>query len=249
MLSQFRKYPFWIIMSFFLFVHFGQAWGIDADINLTDGSITQEEFKDFSKEAGLVISYIPAAPAEPLGMMGFDIGIEVTAADIREDRSHWTKITGGDPPSVLIIPKIHAQKGLPFGFDIGAVYSKVPQSNISMIGGEIKWAYLAGNTALPAIAVRGSYTRLLGVSDLNLDTFGADISISKGLAFVTPYAGYGQVWIRSKEKSDFLNLEQENVSLAKPFIGVKISLLLINLVLEVDFSEIPLYTGRLNIGF
>lgn len=251
MLSRFRKYPFWIVMGFSLFLHFSQAWGIDADISLdtfTLDPLSQREFKDFSSELGLAISYIPAAPAEPLGIMGFDIGIEATAADIREDHSHWTKITR-DPPSILIVPKIHAQKGLPFGFDIGAVYSKVPQSNISMIGGEIKWAYLSGNTALPAIALRGSYTKLMGVSDLNLDTFGADISVSKGLAFVTPYAGYGQVWIRSKEKSDFLDLEQENISLAKPFVGVKISLLLINLVLEADFSEIPLYTGRLNVGF
>ena len=247
MFSLVKKYPFWIAVGFFLLVHTGPAWGIDADLHLGASGITQGEFKDFSKEAGLAISYIPAAPAEPLGITGFDIGIEATVADIREDRSYWSKITS-DPPSVLIIPKLHAQKGLPFGFDVGLVFSKVPQSNISMIGGEIKWAYLAGNTALPAIAVRGSYTRLLGVGDLNLETIGADLSISKGLAFVTPYAGYGQVWIQSKEKAG-LGLEQESLSLPKPFIGVKISLLLINLVLEVDFSEIPLYTGRLNIGF
>jgi hypothetical protein len=246
MSTLFKRYPFWIAASFFLFAHIGQAWGIDADIRLTP--MTPKEFKDFSTEAGLALSYIPAAPAEPLGIIGFDIGIEATVADIREDHSHWTSVMS-DPPSMLIIPKIHAQKGLPFGFDIGAVYSKVPQSNISMVGGELKWAYLSGNTALPAIAVRGSYTRLLGVNDLDLDTVGLDLSISKGIAFVTPYAGYGQVWIRSEEKSNLVNLDQENLSLAKPFIGVKISLLLINLVLEVDFSEIPLYTGRLNIGF
>jgi hypothetical protein len=247
MVNLLRKYPFWLVIGFLFLVHEGQAWGIDADIHLRSSAITQKEFKDFSKEAGLAISYIPAAPAEPLGIIGFDIGIEATVADIREDRSYWRKVTS-DPPTVLVLPKLHAQKGLPFGFDIGLVYSKVPQSNVSMIGGEIKWAYIAGNTALPAIALRGSYTRLLGVGELNLDTFGADLSISKGLAFVTPYAGYGQVWVRSKEKAG-LGLEQESLSLPKPFIGVKISLLLINLVLEADFSEIPLYTGRLNIGF
>ena len=247
MFIQLRKYPFWILVVFSLLAHRNPAWGINADVELTS-TITQKEFKDFSAEAGLAISYVPASPAEPLGIVGFDIGVEATVADIREDRSHWTKITS-DPPGLLIIPKLHVQKGLPFGFDIGAVYAKVPQSNISMVGGEIKWAYLAGTTAFPALAVRGSYTRLLGVNNLDLETFGADLSISKGIAFVTPYAGYGQLWVRSKEKSNLISLEQENLSLAKPFIGVKISLLLINLVLEADFSEIPLYTGRLNVGF
>lgn len=247
MLNRFPRYSFWIGIGFFLLASFDRAWAINADIHLITG-ITQKEFKDFSTEAGLALSYIPAAPAEPLGITGFDIGIEATIADIHEDRSYWTKITS-DPPSVLVVPKLHAQKGLPFGFDIGAVYSNIPQSNIAMIGGELKWAYLAGNTALPAIALRGSYTKLLGVGDLSLDTFGADVSISKGIAFVTPYAGYGQVWVRSKEKTDVLSLNQESMSLAKPFIGVKISLLLINLVLEADFSKIPLYTGRLNVGF
>ena len=247
MLTRFQKHSFWIVIGFFLMVSFDQAWAIDADIHLPITGISQKEFKDFSTEAGLAISYIPTSPAEPLGITGFDIGIEATVADIHEDRSYWTKITR-DPPSVLVLPKLHAQKGLPFGFDIGAVYSRVPQSNISMIGGELKWAYIAGNTALPAVALRGSYTKLLGVSDLSMDTVGADLSISKGIAFVTPYAGYGQVWVRSKEKTA-LPLSQESLSLAKPFIGVKISLLLVNLVLEADFSKIPLYTGRLNIGF
>ena len=219
----------------------------EVDIEFSPG-LGQGLFKDFSEEVGLAISYLPLSPAEPLGTLGVDIGIEVTVANISEDSAFWTQTTGKKPPSTIPLPKIHIQKGLPFGIDIGAVYSKVPSSNIAMAGGEVKWAFIPGNAVLPAVAIRGSYTRLLGVDELDLETIGADLSISKGFAFITPYAGYGQVWIRSKEKAG-LNLKEVRVNLPKPFVGVKVSLLLINFVLEADFADVPMYTGRFNIGF
>ncbi|MCG3113490.1 MAG: hypothetical protein MCM46_16880 [Candidatus Manganitrophus sp. SB1] len=250
MATLFRSFFFWIIFGLFLSIYSPPVSALDLDIDLGLGPtlLSQEEFKDLSEEMGLALSYLPLSPAESLGVLGFDIGAEVTAANIREDHSYWTKVTE-DPPSQIILPKLHIQKGLPFGFDIGAVYSKVPQSNVSMVGGELKWAFISGNAVWPAVAIRGSYTRLLGVDDLDLETIGADLSISKGLAFVTPYAGIGQVWIRSKEKVSSLDLEKESLSLTKGFIGVKISLLIINFVAEADFSKIPLYSGRINIGF
>jgi|GEM_PF-117551 len=240
-----------VMIGFFLSFHVMPASASNLDINLRQaGTLTQSEFRDFSEEAGLAVSYLPLSPAESLGIVGIDIGIEVTAADIREDQSFWTKLThNNNPPSLMILPKLHVQKGLPFGFDVGAVYSKVPQSNISMVGGELKWAFISGNAAVPAVAIRGSYTKLLGVSDLDLQTIGADLSISKGFAFITPYAGVGEVWIISKEKVSTLNLDSENLSLTKGFIGVKISLLIVNFVAEADFSKIPLYSARINIGF
>lgn len=246
--NLFRTHSLWMIIGLFMWAHVAPALAADFDIDLTrTNTLTQSEFKKFSEEAGLALSYLPLSPAEPLGILGIDIGAEVTAANIREDQSYWTKLTQ-DPPGQLILPKLHVQKGLPFGFDIGAVYSKVPQSNVSMVGGELKWAFISGNAVFPAVAIRGSYTKLLGVDDLDLQTTGADLSISKGLAFVTPYAGIGQVWIKSKEKVSNLNLKEESLSLTKGFIGVKISLLIVNFVAEADFSKIPLYTARINIG-
>ncbi|MBI3805001.1 MAG: hypothetical protein HY282_14720 [Nitrospirae bacterium] len=224
------------------------AHAADFDLHLAGTTLSQSEFKSLSEEAGLALSYLPLSPAQPLGILGFDIGVEVTAADIHEDRSFWRRVTT-DPPGQMILPKLHVQKGLPFGFDIGAVYSKVPQSNISMAGGELKWAFVPGNALYPAVAIRGSYTKLLGVGDLDLQTIGADLSVSKGIAFVTPYAGIGEVWVKSKDKAAAPALGQENLNLTKGFVGVKISLLIVNFVAEADFSKIPLYSLRINVGF
>jgi len=226
------------------------AWAADLDPT----SLVQSEFKDFSKEAGFALSYFPLAPAEPLGITGFDIGLEVTAVDIKEGKTYWENQGGpneGDFPGLLPVPKIHAQKGLPFGIDIGAIYSKVPDTNIQLIGGEVMWAILKGTAATPAVAIRGSYTKLLGVDNLDLETVGYDASISKGVAMFTPYAGVGQVMINSEPKNLPLGftLKDEEITETKYFVGVKTKLLLLTVTAEADFAEIPAYSLRVGMGF
>ena len=224
----------------------GEIWANDIQLS---GNLTQEEFEDFSREAGLAISYLPLAPAEPLGILGFDAGVETTLVDIRENGAYWKKATKGEPPRYLFIPKIHVQKGLPFGIDVGVVYSKISQINTTLLGGEVKWAALSGNALLPAVAVRGSYTRLSGASEVDIETIGADLSVSKGFAFITPYAGIGQVWVRSAEHSRAAALEDARLSQFKTYAGVKVTFVVINFVGEVHYAKIPIYTTRLNLAF
>jgi len=227
---------------FFLFAF--QTFAQAGELNLTGSGLDQSTFKDLSKELGLAVSYLPVSPAEPLGIVGFDAGIEVTAASLKSDS--FSKV--GVSSKTVIIPKLHLQKGLPFGFDVGVIYSKVPRSNISLLGGELKYAIIAGNVALPGVAIRTGYTKLIGVNSLDLSTLSADVSVSKGITFVTPYAGVGLVRVTSKEKTGVLNLAEEKQNLTKGFVGVKVSLAVINFIFEADFAEIPLYTARFNVG-
>lgn len=220
------------------------------DILIPDG-LTQSMFKDLSEQIGLAVAYRPLAPAEPLGLLGFDLGLEVTAVKIDNDAQFW-QLVNNDLPSYLTFPKLHAQKGLPFGFDVGLVYTKVPSSNIGMFGGEVKWAILKGTIATPALALRGSYTTLSGVDTLDVSTYGADLSVSKGFGPFTPYAGVGQVAINTStdaEVSPGVALKDESISATHAFIGAKLSLLMLSVVAEADFAEVPSYSFRLNLSF
>ena len=214
------------------------------------GGTTQSQFRDLTEQLGLAISYMPLAPAESLGLLGFDAGIEITAVNIDQSKSVWGNvIPDGSIPDYIYLPKLHVQVGLPLRLDVGAVYSKMPDSNISMVGGELKWAFIEGGAAMPALALRGSYTKLLGVSDMDLNTYGLDLSISKGITFLTPYAGVGMVWITSRNHSS-TTLDSEQVNRAKGFVGLRISILhFISLVAEADFSAIQAYSLRLNASF
>jgi len=223
------------------------AWAGKADIALT--GLANQQFEDLSRQLGLAVAYKPVAPAEPLGILGFDIGIEATFTDIDDDSTFWAA-AAPDVPGMLPLPKLHAAKGLPFGIDIGAVYSEVPDSNISLIGAEVKWAILQGGVATPAVAVRGSYTKLDGVDGLDLNTKGIDVSISKGILMFTPYAGAGQVWIESDPAgSGIPGLSKASISETKFFGGVRASLLIFKLTAEVEVADVPSYTLKLSTGF
>jgi len=227
-----------------------QAAKYDIVLPSTPGSYTQPEFHDFSEQVGLAISYVPLAPAEPLGMFGFDVGVEVTAVNIDDEKSFWTAvIPNGSPPNYLSIPKLHAQVGLPFGIDLGAVYGKAISSNLEMVGGEVKWAFVKGTLATPAIALRGSYTALFGVDHLDVTTYGVDISISKGVSFLTPYGGIGETWITGSSDAPGLGLQHESIAATKGFVGLKFGFPLLSFAAEADFSKVPAYSLRASLGF
>ena len=210
---------------------------------------TQSQFHDLTEEAGLAFSYLPAAPAAPLGFPHFEVGAEVSASAIHT--KVWDPVfKPNSAPSYLPVPKIRARVGLPFGIDVGASYGYVPELSIETIGGEIKWAAYKGGVIMPAIAIRGTYATLLGVSDVGLQTYGADLSISKGFAIFTPYAGIGQVWMKGKATGSLAGtFSAENINKTRGFAGLQIGIPLISFVAEAAFSTINTYTARLSVGF
>ncbi len=198
------------------------------------GALNQPEFRTLSEDLGAALSYKPITPSAPLGTTGFDMGIEVTQTDMSKSSSLWSSITNdGSTISHLYIPKLHIAKGLPFGIDIAAFYSKIPSTSFTLYGGEVRYAILPGGVAQPAIALRGSFTRLRGVDQLSLNTNGLDVSISKGFTIFTPYAGIGQVWVNSTP-SNVASLVAEKFSQSKTFVGANVNLGVSNLAAEWD---------------
>lgn len=198
--------------------------------------LLQSEFKSLSKDLGAALSYKPVSPAEPLGLTGFDIGVEVTGTELKAIEAWKIATDDTDIPDTLPIPKLHLIKGLPLNIDVGVVYSSVPSTNIKLLGGELRYAFMGGNTVLPAVAVRASMTKLSGVDELELSTKGLDVSISKGFAMFTPYAGAGMVWVDSNPSAS-TGLKDESFSQSKFFAGANINLTLLNLALEYDNTD------------
>jgi hypothetical protein len=201
-----------------------------ADLN--PALLTQAEFRLLSEDMGSLVSYKPLIPSEWTGLTGFDIGIAVTGTAL-ENRAVWQTASGGSSvPSTMPVPTLRLHKGLPFNMDIGVMYAKVDSNNIEIAGGELRWAMLPGSTAVPAVAVRASYTALSGVDRLKFNTLGLDISVSKGFAFLTPYVGVGTVKVKSTP--DGGGLTRESITQGKVFGGLNMNFGLVNLVFEGD---------------
>ena len=201
-------------------------------------NLGQSDFNALSEDLGSALSYKPVTPAAPLGVTGFDLGLEVTQTNMAQSSQVWSKITGSNSTlSSLYVPKLHVAKGLPLGFDVALVYSKIPTTNISLIGGELRYAILDGGVATPSVAVRGAFTKLSGVDQLSFNTKSVDVSISKGFLMFTPYAGVGHVWVDSStnvlSKVTGTSLT-DNFTQNKVFAGANLNLGLVNLAAEVD---------------
>ncbi len=221
---------------------------VAADINQIQ-TLTQDEFHRLSQDLGAALSYKPLTPTAPLGLTGFDVGVAVTATSIKN--SDVLQKAGAGDHSTLPVPSLRVHKGLPFGVDVGVMVGAVPGTNVRLYGGELRYAIVAGGTATPAIGIRGSYTKLTGVEQLDFDTKGLDLSISKGFAMFTPYAGVGKVWVASTPKNIPTSTPmKESLSLNKVFVGINMNFGLTNLAFEGDRTgEATSYGAKLGFRF
>lgn len=195
------------------------------------GALNQREFLRFSEDLGAALSYKALAPAEPLGVTGFDIGVEVSATQL-ENSDLFERVTDDSDLDTVLIPKVHLHKGLPFGIDVGLMYAAIPDSNVNLTGAELRYAFIEGGVAMPAVALRGTWSRMGGVDQLDLETRGLELTVSKGFAMLTPYAGVGQVWVDSEP--NVTGLDDESFTLGKYYVGANLALGLVSIGLEVD---------------
>jgi hypothetical protein len=205
---------------------------VAADINQIQ-ILTQDDFHKLSQDLGAALSYKPLTPTAPLGITGFDMGLAVTATKI-ENSAVLQKAGAGDH-STLPVPSLRFNKGLPLDIDVGLMVGAVPGTNVRLYGGELRYAIVSGGVAMPAIGIRGSYTKLTGVDQLDFNTKAVDLSISKGFAMFTPYAGIGKVWVESTPKDIPTSVpSKESLSLNKVFVGFNLNFGLTNLAFEGD---------------
>ncbi len=209
--------------------------------------LTQEQFVQLSENVAAAAQYKGVTPPEPLGIIGFDVGLSVSYTTIEVDDVFDIASEGDFDVSGIALPRLTVHKGLPFGIDVGASISGAPGTDIQVLGAEVRYALLKGNVALPAVGIRASASMLQGVDEMDMQNIGLDISASKGFLMATPYAGVGIV--RSTvTPNDAPNLQEETLSQTKMFAGLNINLGLLNLTLEADKTG-DYSSGSLKAGF
>jgi hypothetical protein len=176
--------------------------------SLSDPAVLR--YHALSSELALALAPRPLAPAETLGLSGFEFSFVNTLADINAAQPYWQG-QPGEPilegvlpahggrsvPSTLWIPSAHLRKGLPMSTEIGINSAYLAYSDMFFVGGEAKMAlYESYFRYVPALTMRTAFGRLFGSTDLDMFTFEADGITSMafgvgGMAQLTPYLGYG----------------------------------------------------------
>ena len=216
---------------------------------------TQGDFRNISEDLGSILIYRSIGPAVSLGITGFNLGAEVSASDIDENKGYWKKaVSDRNPPSYLTNTRVTFTKGLPLDLDVGIVLGKVLEPAIPYFGAEVRYAILKDKALVPGLHIRGSYSQTFDVDQLDLRTYALDLSVSKGFGVgikITPYAGVGVAWVSSKAShlAPGLNLDKEEFSQAHGFLGARLALGILAITAEVDYGAVPSYSLQFGFAF
>lgn len=223
--------------------------------------LSQDNVDEMVKTAAIGSGHRAMEPASNQGLIfGLDVGIEVTAISISDNFkaaiAAATQQPASQVPSLVPLPKLNVNKGLPFGIDFGFSYVTY-QSIFTDWGFDVQWNFLKGGGAKPDLAARISY----GHSHLyffDSHVLNIDALVSKKLVLIEPYLGLGtQIWSGTLDVSGASSGLPSDVS-ASPsgttghfFVGTPIKLTFLHLTGELDYSftGVVTYGGKISLSF
>lgn len=216
--------------------------------------ITPEQFTTFSRLMAQGIYATPVDPARARGLLGFDIGVSATAVPIDTSAAYWQNSVSDDftYSDHVVVPRVIASKGLSVA-TISAMYSEIPDTDISMWGAALDVPIIDGGVLKPTLAVRGAYSTLQGVDNFDLKTYGAELFLSKGFGPLTPYAAYGVARSDAEGRLNVITvlpvapLTDESTT-NRITLGVKLSLFIPKIVVEATQGEERSYAAKVSFG-
>jgi len=205
---------------------------------------------DFVKELGNITSFNQTEPAEGMGITGFNVTLSTRIIKINNTKNYWdnTAEGAGHPKSTFIAPQLTVTKGLPLNIDISANYLPIPGAGITAAGASVKWAFIEGSNIKPAAALRLGYSTLIKKTNFKSDNISFDVSISKGFAFITPYAYAGFLSSRVSD-IELPNITGKTEASFHIGGGARITIGVFNIKGGIQLSKAPVYTLSGSIGF
>jgi hypothetical protein len=153
-----------------------------------DPRFVQSDLQDLVEAMADVLTFPNVGTAVPTGLPGFEVLLALGGPRVDTGARWWQFVDARTLGSVLYGQRLILRKGLPLNFDVGLQTGEV--AGWHFWGGEARWAFLAGGTVSPAVALRASYSQLSG-APFDCDIAEAQIVISKGFAVVSPYGALG----------------------------------------------------------
>lgn len=224
-----------------------------------DPSLTQGAWRQFTREAGLVVYFRPLSDARPMGRGRFEVSVlrwETGIDDsdpawndtfVHPDSTHW--LFEGDG---LRFPGLMVRAGVGDRTDAGLYVTKAFGANYGFVGGQLQRSLARSTTGRWATAARASVVRMFGPEDLTFTLYGADLVASTRRrlakwAEVSPYAGVSTFLASSHERSAAVRLRDEHVRGAQGMVGAAVQLSAARL--GVDYSFAPVRSLSFKIGF
>ncbi len=121
------------------------------------------------------------------------------------------------------------------------MYMPIIGADITIAGAAVKWAFIDGGPLTPAVAMRAAYSRALKKTNFSIYDFDLNISVSKDLEIITPYAfaGFNTAQISSVNIENFSDNRKNSFNYG---FGGRITFGLINIDISALYDKKIVYS-------
>ncbi len=240
-------------------LHVSPRWS-ECSIQL-DPSLTQDAWRQFTEEAGLVVYFRPLIDARPMGAGRRELSVHQwnTAIDdteaawndtfVHPDSAHWLFEGSG-----LTFPGLTFRAGVTNRIDAGVYFAKNPNANYGFYGGQVQYGLTPNALADWAASARVSFVSLFGPEDLDFTVYGLDLLASREYVpsrwlIVSPYAGFSTYLSRTHEKSAAVDLRDESVGGARAMIGAVARVSALRIAAEYTTAKVNSRSLKVGVAF
>lgn len=227
-----------------------------------DPALTQQAFRQFAEEGGLVTYFRPLIDARPMGAGNFEFSIlqwqtGINDADaawndtfVHPDSTHWLYEGSG-----LAFPGLSFRAGITDQVDVGVYFTKNPGANYGFVGGQVQYNVFNSVEDEMAASVRGSFVSLFGPEDVGMWVAGLDLVASKryevwsGRIALSPYAGVSTYLSSAHETTAVVDLKDERVMGAQAMVGAVAEISVIRLSAEYNVARVNSLSFKVGVAF
>lgn len=227
-----------------------------------DPALTQDAWREFTEEAGLVAYFRPLRDATSIGVGNFEVSILQWSSKIDDSKSAWND-TFVHPDSThwlmegnqLPIPGLSVRTGLAENIDVAAYWTKSFGANYGFWGAGAQYAFLRQAEHGVAASSRLNFVSLYGPDDFGLYVWGFDFLVSRefGVASdwfsVSPYAGFSGYSSNSHETTDAVDLDDEHIYGTQAMVGAVAKVYAARIAAEFNAAKIRTISLRIGVEF
>jgi len=217
--------------------------------------LTKDEFKEFAAELGSVLRFRQLGDTTTLGKGNVDISVQFTSTPVGDAKGAWNN-TMSHPAAdhwlgeSISLPRIVARFGVSDRVDVGAWGGLSPGSNYGLVGADTKIALVRQGADRPvSVSIRPSITSLLGPSEVWAGNASIDVSVSRALGALSPYAGVATTASLAVERAEDVDLDPATAAGSLAYAGLSYRWRAFVLSAEVEKGTLVSYAFRIGTRF
>jgi hypothetical protein len=208
--------------------------------------LTKEEFEQFTAELGSILRFRQLGDTATLGRGNVEVGVQfANNTPINDSKGAFNNLGRS-----ISVPRIIARFGVTDRVDVGAWGGLNPNSNYGLVGVDTKIALLTQGPARPvSVSIRPSITSLVGPSEVWVGNASIDVSVSRALGSLSPYAGVATSGSLAIERSKDVDLDPATADGSLAYAGLSYRWRALFVAGEVEKGALITYGFRIGTRF